>query len=183
MLNGISTNGCLAQVLGGAVTWEMTNCTLGTQQFSWSGTDADQFGYLALNVGGYGTTVGNLTKSTNTAVPVDQAITGWGYDHDAGGVEFASGVKTTESAGSTDTRFAYGAWDGAHEQAILVTDPQVATANADSRIMTDKVLAIGTADAAVLAEADGKTIDDDGVTVTWTTNNDQAYRMGYWSIG
>lgn len=125
---------------------------------------------------------GNLTKPTSGA-PVSQSVTGAGFAPLA--------LLFGGSGGTVDFRAAHavghiGATDGTTEGASTLSDQDAITIamNVDAMSKTDKVITTETNfDAAIDAEADLTSLDADGFTLNWTTNDAIARKFGYLAFG
>ncbi len=122
---------------------------------------------------------GNFTKSTAGA-PVDQAITGVGFVPKA----LILWQTPQTSAGTTAHMMAgMGVSDGTTDHAVHMSAQDAATiTNIDTRHAA-KISTITNQIGTLLAEADLKSFDADGFTLTWTTNNGSAYIIHYLALG
>ncbi len=134
--------------------------------------------YLALKGGQY--RVGSFNKST-AAAPVDDPVAGVGFA--PVGVMLASKNLVTNLAAEAQGRISFGAGDGATEVATWWHDANAITADANERTSTSKIAVHATSPATLNAEADLKSLDNDGFTLTWTTNNAVAHEMLYVAFG
>lgn len=125
---------------------------------------------------------GSFAKTTS-AGPVDQAITGVGFTPKAL-ILFCSNTTANDTLGD-GMNFAMGVSDGTDERSIwFASQDAFATADCDRYANTTKALCLrGSGSSALLAEADVKTFDSDGFTLTWTTNNAVANIIKYVAIG
>jgi hypothetical protein len=121
---------------------------------------------------------GNFTKTTGAA-PVSQSITGTGFAPSA--VFFHSFQDTTQAAPVAQSRMSYGASDVVTEGASAFADTD--TANPTNFTAVDKTtkafVKVDNSTATVDAEADMTSLDPDGFTVNWTTNDAVATEMLY----
>lgn len=179
----ITDDGCLAQTHADTATWQMTSCTTTSSGFSWSGTNTDQFGYLALETDTSDTSVGVFQKETTGTSGAEQTLSGWGFDNDAAIVGFASAGKLTKVGTSppTGTSLTFGSYDGTNQGSITVTDERTTT-DSDSVQNDDSVIGIAINDGSIIAKGTASDLTDDGVTLTWNPNNTSAYYLGYWAI-
>lgn len=126
--------------------------------------------------------VGSFTKSTNTSVPVSQAVTGVGFQPKAL-------ILWTSGNTSADT------WEGGFLNAFGVTtgasaslsisgaqEDDAATTNCSGRV-AEKALTIVQWGESLLAECDLTSFDAGGFTLSWTANNAAAYIINYMAIG
>ncbi len=134
--------------------------------------------YLALQGGKY--KVGRFNKSVAVA-PVDQPVTGVGLP--PAGVLLASKNLVTNAAVEPEGRISFGAGDGTTEGATWWHDTNTSTADANERTSTSKIAVHATSPATLNAEADLKSLDSNGFTLTWTTNNAVAHEMLYVAFG
>lgn len=172
--------GCLSQSYSNSVTWEMTNCSLTSNGMSWSGSNVDEFYYLALNIGGQSTKVGTFFKETSGTAGAIQDLSSWGFGEDAAIVGFASAGKTDELF-SDHVRSTIGAYDGSTQGMIAVNDIN-GTSDSDSIQNNDYAIGIVESNASILAGGTASQLDNDGVRLTWNPNNTTAYNIGYWAI-
>jgi len=179
-VDGSNTDACLAQIHSDSKSWEMYDCDLTATGLTWEGTNADQFGYLALDLGNNDTAVGVFTKETTGTDGASEDITGWGFDNDAAIVGFASAGKTDLNL-SGHTYFSHGSYDGTNQGVITVTDDESST-NSDSVQNNDYAIGISTSTATIIAGGTASALDDDGVTLTWSPNNSTGFYVGYWAI-
>jgi hypothetical protein len=129
--------------------------------------------------------VGSFTKST-AAATVAQAITGVGFQPRAL-ILFTAGA-TTDETWADGYRAAIGF--AARNAADTLTVGSVASASQDaqatsnaSRRAAAKALTIVEWGETTLAECDLTSFDSDGFTLSWTTNNNQAYIIHYMALG
>ncbi|MCG8432749.1 MAG: hypothetical protein MJA83_01810, partial [Gammaproteobacteria bacterium] len=69
----VRSSGFIGQLFDGSITWEASVSTINADGWSWTGSNADGFYYLALHLGDAGSVAGTFTKSTGTA-PADQDL-------------------------------------------------------------------------------------------------------------
>ena len=142
--------------------------------------------YLALKGGQY--KVGNFNKSTNTTTPVDQSVTDVGFR--PVGLLMASFNLAASTSIQTEARMSLGAADGppatnasASEGSTWWHDKHnVGTMDANQRTSTTKIATHGS-QSTLSAEADFKSFDSGGFTLTWTTNNAVAEQILYVAFG
>lgn len=124
--------------------------------------------------------VGSFAKST-AAASVDQAITGVGFTPKV--VLLWTAANTSADTLQDNVLFAFGATTGAsnsYSAAIAAQDNQD-TSNTSQRLAA-KALTIVQWGETTLAECDLKSFDSDGFTLTWTTNNNVGYIIGYMAL-
>jgi len=173
-------DGCLTQAYNNSITWEMTSCSLTSDGMSWTGTNTDEFNYLALNTGGQDVKVGTFFKETSGTTGATQDLSSWGFTEDAAIVGFSSAGKIDELF-SDHVRATIGAYDGTNQGMITFNDANALT-DSDSIQNNDYAIGIAESDASVVAAGTASQLDDDGVRITWNTNNTTAYNIGYWAI-
>lgn len=116
----------------------------------------------------FDTYVGQLTKTTSGA-PVDQAITGIGFLPKL--VIMWSADHTANGSYTGDYLFCFGASDGLTDySACSFSEDNVDPSNCIRRHALKAYTAVDSA-AAVTHECDMKSLDADGFTLTWTTND------------
>ena len=124
---------------------------------------------------------GTFDKSTNTSTPVDQAITGLGFQPKGLIIFSVSDFGTAVDGYNVSIGFSDGtntkcAWQGSEHNA--------ATTDCYRYEASGKIIVIrGHNDGSLLAEADLKSFDSDGFTLTWTTNSASAYKIKYVAFG
>ncbi|MEW6171853.1 MAG: hypothetical protein AB1510_02120 [Bacillota bacterium] len=125
---------------------------------------------------------GVFNKSTGTA-PASQAITGVGFKTRA--VLLASFQNITAAGIVANARFGIGASDGTTEGCSAFQDTDVlATSSADGIDKTSKVFVkVNNNTPSIDAEADLTSLDADGFTLSWTTNDAVATEMLYLAFG
>jgi len=177
----IRTSGCTGEVFNQGVTWEATSCTTTSDGFSWTGSDADRFFYLALDLPtGVLNEIGTFTKTT-AAAPVTQTLPELGFTPEIYGL--ATGSKTGEGVGTAQgVGWSHGAYDGTTQNTVLV-----AGANSGSDLdminIGASILAIDDNGATPDARAEAQLITDSTPDIIWQTNNADADIIGYWAIG
>jgi len=126
--------------------------------------------------------IGNFTKTTNVSVPVDQAVTGLGFQPLA--LMFIHAVSTVYDAIAVNLRAGLGIADIDTEFAVHYNDNHGADpTDTDDLVKTDKCLVLSAnIPSTIIAEADLKTLDSDGFTLTWTTNNALANKIVYLAL-
>lgn len=172
------TSGFTGQLFTGAMTWEASFSAFTSDGFSWTGSNADGFYYLALDLNGAGTDIGNFTKSTATA-PASQDLPDLGFTPQIYGL--ATGSKTSQSVTADGCAASMGAYDGTTQGLTFRTDPNSAT-NADQRQNASNVLATGTSNAVFDALGTAQAITDATPTIIWDPNNAVADIIGYWAF-
>jgi subtilisin-like proprotein convertase family protein len=147
-----------------------------TLNFTTANANAAQVFSLALfNVN---VKAGNFTKTT-AAAPVSQSITGTGFAPKA--VFFHSFQDVTQAAPVANSRMSYGASDGVTEGSSAFADLDLANpTNFQAIDKTSKAfMKVDNGTATIDAEADLTSLDADGFTVNWTTNDAVATEMLY----
>jgi hypothetical protein len=132
---------------------------------------------------------GTLIKTTAGA-PVSQSVTGIGFKPNA--VIFfwtrqvAEGFSNGDNPNANDN-FGVGFATGpANERAVSVTALDASGSSADGRRRSDNKMIIfltGGGSPALAAEAELTSLDADGFTINWTTNNARAYIIHYIALG
>ena len=129
--------------------------------------------------------VGNFAKSTGGA-PTDQAITGLSFLPKA--MWFWATTQT--AAGQVvDINMSVGVTDGTDDYSLCQTSEDAVATNSNcSRRHALKCITLMDTAATLLCEADLKSFDDNGggdfgFTVTWTTNDGNAYIIHYLAVG
>lgn len=136
--------------------------------------------YLAIK--GAALKVGAFNKVTGGA-PASQVITGLGFSPEA--VFLMSWQRIASAAGVRGVRFGAGGYDGTNERALAYQSEHNNTVSqANEIVKTDKAFIVCNNDTpAVDAEADGSSLDSDGFTLSWSTNNAVATEILYLALG
>jgi hypothetical protein len=174
----LRTTGFLSQINGTTLTWESSVTAITANGFTWSGTNADGFHYLALNVGNLKTFVGSFTKAVGAA-PVTQALPDFGFRPQIYGL--MSGGKTTEGIASSNSIATVGSFDRTRQGHTFRTSVNNST-NVDQRSSTTDVFGIGTVDASYNSLAAAQPVVDSTPDVSWDPNIASAYIIGVWAI-
>jgi hypothetical protein len=162
-----------------AMTWETAVTAINSDGFSWSGSNADRFYYLAFSTGPWGVKVGNYAKTTATA-PASQDLPDLGFIPQIYGMVTAS--RTSTSLSNNGVAATMGAFDGTRQGLIFRTDPNNDT-DADMRSNDDNVCCTGnTTGAAFSSLGVAQSISDSTPTIIWNPNDSQAELIGYWAI-
>ncbi|MEP6593303.1 MAG: hypothetical protein ABJC51_06400, partial [Acidobacteriota bacterium] len=124
---------------------------------------------------------GSFNKATGGA-PQSQSLTGLGFQ--PGVVLFTSMQDITRAAPVAHSRFGIGASDGTTEGASAITDQNgVATTSVRAVDKTTKAYIVAdTNNSTIGAEADLTSLDSDGFTLNWTTNNAVATEILYLAL-
>jgi hypothetical protein len=125
---------------------------------------------------------GWFTKSTNVSTPVTQSITGVGFQPKA--VILYSIRNTTGFA--DDSMFSIGFSDGTNDRAVTTASTHNAsTSSGRRRHADDKIILAITNGSSSSIEWECKltSLDADGFTLNWTTNNASADLIGYICLG
>jgi len=174
------TDGFIGQMYQANMTWSLSVTSITDTGFAWSGSNSDVFHYLALNLSGLDTFVGNFTKETTGGAPVSQDLPDFGFT--PGFYMLASGCETDEVPSTpNNSRVTLGAYDGTTQHSTTRTDEVITDAsnqNADQRSSSSAVLGISDLDAAYDALATAQPITDSTPTVQWSPNDTNAYIIG-----
>jgi peptidase C25-like protein len=147
-----------------------------TVNFSTANALVSQVYSLALK--GINVKAGNFLKTT-AAAPVNQSVIGTGFAPSA--VFFHSFQDVTQAAPVTNSRMSYGASDGVTEGSSAFSDLDKADpTNFQAIDKTSKAfMKVNNSAKVVDAEADLTSLDPDGFTVRWTTNDAVATEILY----
>jgi hypothetical protein len=173
------TDGFLGQMYQGNKTWSLAVTSITDTGFVWTGTNSDIFYYLALNLSGVGTFVGNFTKETSGTDPVSQDLPDFGFTPQF--YMLASASETDLIANTPNSsRVTLGAYDGRTQHSTTRTDEvnPGTNQNADQRSSTSAVLGISALDATYDALATAQTITDSTPTIEWSPNDTNPYIIG-----
>ena len=145
---------------------------------SWGTADgtARHIGTLCLK--GFNMKVGTFNKSTGGA-PASQAVTGVGFKPDV--LLFFQACATAFGSITNHIKNGFGLADVDSEFAIhLNSENSVTPSDVDGLVKTDKCLVVADNHTQTIdAEADLTSLDTDGFTLNWTTNNATAYKIPY----
>lgn len=136
--------------------------------------------FIALGLRGLQTKAGVINKST-TAAPTTQALTGAGFRPI--GLILSNDSDIVSNAGAGDLIISHGMTDGTTHlmNASGIRDAQAAV---PGRNVTKNSVSASCVDRACATLAEGTTaLDSDGFTISWSTNDSNAYRIGYFAIG
>ncbi|MGD8765276.1 MAG: DUF2341 domain-containing protein, partial [Desulfobacteraceae bacterium] len=175
----LRTDAFIGQIYEGARTWSISVTSITDTGFAWSGSNTDAFYYLALNLSGLDTYVGNFTKETTGADPVSQDLPDFGFT--PGFYMLASGSEINETPTTPNSsRVTLGAFDGTTQHSTTRTDEKGPSSNqnADQRSSSSAVLGISDLDAAFDALATAQAITDSTPSIQWSPNDTNPYIIG-----
>lgn len=134
----------------------------------------------------FGFKTGSFDKSTNTSTPVSQSVTGIGFTPKL--LVLLCSQTTAQDTTVDHYITAHGMTDGTTEVAVWTgSEDNQATSDAGRFGTSAKVLTLRDPTSAtfgdLLAECDITSLDSDGFTLSWTTNNAVAYKIQYWAWG
>lgn len=168
----------------GLPVWEEAEyVSMDSDGFTLNFTSAIAAAYEAFSLclSGLDAKVGNFAKTTSGA-PASQSVTGVGFEPGAlllSNVEFPASTSVVQHA-----YWSLGAGDGTNERVAEQNDQDAqSTTNADSLWKNDKITHMGDASLTTVAEADLTSLDADGFTLNWTTNNASVYEILYLALG
>jgi hypothetical protein len=126
---------------------------------------------------------GSFTKSTNTSVPVNQSVTGVGFQPKA--LVFFWTAQTSAGAAAEVSTGVGMCTSSSNERAIAVAaDDDVSLGDAVSRQSQSSCIIILNPDTPLFrAEAALASLDSDGFTLTWTTNDSVGTLIHYIALG
>jgi hypothetical protein len=174
----LRSTGFMAQVDGTGLTYELSISGVTADGFSWTGTNADNFDGLYLNLKGVRTYVSTFAKGTGAA-PVDQTLPNFGFQAQL--YYRGTANRTSETASSGNVVDAYGVYDRTLYHCIEATDDN-GSQNADMVSSTAYVIGMGTTNANFDAAAVPKFISGNAPVVTWNPNTGTASIIGVWAI-
>ncbi len=165
-----------------------------TKQASWVSMDTDGFTVnfstanarttqaFSLALKGVNVKPGSFNKST-AAATATQAITGVGFKPKV--VMLASFQDTSQTNPVAHTRFGFGASDGTTQGSSAFQDTDnLGTTSVDGIDKTSKVfMKVNNNTPAIDAEASLASLDNDGFTLSWTTNDAVATQILYLALG
>lgn len=147
---------------------------------NWKQVASQNFAYLCLK--GLQSFAGAFNKATGGA-PASQSVTGVGFTPVA--VMFSTFATTSTTAIQTSERHGFGAMDdaGTEESAAVANTSGLSPSNVNLAASTTKVLMVNDANAASSeAEADYTSMDGDGFTISWSTNNGTAHEILFFAF-
>lgn len=164
-----------------------------SQRASWVSWDADGFtlNYQAATSGtamwglflsGLKSKVGSFSKGTGGA-PASQSVTGVGFTPVA--VALSTFATTATTSITTSARHSFGAMDDAGNEASGAQSQTSGLNPGNQNISASSTKAIQVNDANAAsseAEADYTSMDSDGFTLSWSTNNGTAHQILYLAI-
>ena len=125
--------------------------------------------------------VGSFTKSTNTSVPVSQAVAhGLGVTPKA--LILWTEGKTDESFG-VSSLFGFGVTDGTTSKSASAGSEDAQNNSQEARRIANKALTIVDWNQVLRAEADWSSWDSTNFTLSWSTNNSTGYTVHFIAIG
>jgi hypothetical protein len=136
----------------------------------------------SLALAGVRANAGTFNKVTAGA-PVSQSVTSAGFR--PGAVLFSSYQMGPQSASVSESNFSYGigASDGPHEGSSAITSADNAATTAVEGIDKTSKVFIKMNTPPEDAEADLTSLDANGFTLNWTTNDNVASQIGFWALG
>lgn len=136
--------------------------------------------FICLGLRGFQTKAGVVTKNTSAA-PVTQAVTGTGFRPI--GVITANDTDPNANTSTADIAVSHGMTDGTTDlcNSSGLRDSQTAV---PGRNRTKNTVSAHVGDRACATAAEANiTMDSDGFTFHWSTNNGIAHQLGYFAIG
>lgn len=124
--------------------------------------------------------VGSFTKATGGA-PASQAITGIGFQPKA--LILWTAGSTTVNTYQTDIRNSVGLTDGTTTGCVAASANSGGSSPVTARRTATAMVCLVDGDGTVEAEADLTSLDTDGFTLNWTTNDANATIINYMAIG
>jgi hypothetical protein len=167
-----------------AVTKEASYVSMDNDGFTvnFSAANANAGLICSLSLAGLRAKVGNFNKAT-AAAPASQGVTGTGFR--PGAVLLSSYQMAAQTGAVSEANMSYGigASDGSTEASSAFTSADnVGTTVVDGIDKTSKVF-VKMNTPPVDAEADMTSLDSNGFTLNWTTNDGVASQFGYWALG
>jgi hypothetical protein len=128
---------------------------------------------------------GTFQKSTNTSVPHDQSISSLGFQPKAIIFFWTDDDATAVDAFNAGCAVGIGVTTGASESfcACSFLDDNVVTTNVGRIYIAKAIATLTNGTPTSGSQADLKTFDADGFTLTWTLNTANAARIGYIAFG
>lgn len=161
--------------------WKADITVIGTDGFTWAGTNTDDFMYLCLNFDDSPTTgvhIDTFTKPTGAA-PVTGALPDLGFTPQAYILGSANEVNQTDGV-ANDCEIFWGAYDGTDAQTQMNTAQNSDGNDAECRFVTGEVMALSTSllDNNVQASATPQAITDSTPDIEWNPNTGNATIIG-----
>lgn len=165
--------------------WQTTITAIGSDGFTWTGSNTDEIVALCIDFGTLGVDVGTFTKSTSTSVPVTQALPDLGFTPQFYHLSTSSETATSLNV-NRDARISHGAYDevsGAGHSCIATRDNSTGT-DAHSRSNSAEVLqhSQNLNGSGVQSSATPQAITDSTPDIEWNPNTSAAEHIGYYAI-
>lgn len=177
--SGIRTNGFVNQIQGTVETWVAALTSKNSDGFAWSGSNADDFSFLALKFLSKQVNIDTFVKDSTGTDGATQSIGSQGFI--PGLMMFLNGHRASETLSSGDSCISMGFSDDAeaNEASTIVTSNP--SDNADEATHTTGCVRGGDIDAASNAIGTIDTFQDNPV-IEWSTNDTVAAIVGYLSF-
>lgn len=137
---------------------------------------------IALCLGGVKANIGNFSKSTGAA-PASQSVTGVGFKPSA--LLLMSNQQTASTTSLAGLRHGIAATDGTNVEASAIQGKDNTSSTLDHALSkTSKAFVKANNDSQTVdAEADFTSFDNDGFTLSWSTNDAVATQLLYLALG
>jgi len=165
--------------------WTATVTAIGATGFTWTGSNADEWAALKLNLGGVGVDVGTFAKATGAA-PATQAMPDLGFTPMGYALASCDYTSTTIPADETNrlVHASFGAYDGATQTSALAVGTASSNADRASQSHSTEVLQGSSALQASGVEWSGtaQAITDATPDIEWNPNTANAVIIGYYAF-
>jgi len=175
----IRNTGFCGQYFNNSITWEMTLTSFDTNGFTWGGSDADAFFYMAIELpAGVDTHITTVQKDV-AAAPDTQTLPNSTFTP-VGYILASAGNTSQTDLTAGGSNCSVGAFDDlGNAWNISWFAPDNATNQADQRSDNEEVLKELTTAAADLSSATPQSISDSTPDVIWDPNSSNAIWLGY----
>lgn len=177
----LRTADSLGQINLDFAAWKAVATVIGTDGFTWTGTNGDAFIYMCVRAGTDHTStvdVGTFTKPTGGA-PATGSFSP-GFVPQAYILASANEVNETDAV-ANDAELSWGAYDGTDAQAHITTAQENDQLDRHNRFITGEVLQLSTSllDNNIQASGTPQTITDNTPDIEWNPNTANATIIGY----
>jgi len=183
--SALSTDLIAGQYNSDYTNWTATVTAIGATGFTWTGSNADEWAALKLNLGGIGVEVGTFAKSTGAA-PVTQAMPDLGFTPQGYALASCDYTSTTIPADETNrlVHASFGAYDGTTQTSALAVGTASSNADRASQSHSTEVLQGSSALQASGVEWSGtaQAITDATPDIEWNPNTSNAVYIGYYAF-
>lgn len=162
--------------------WKATVTVIGSDGFTWTGSNGDHFQFMCLDFSGEAVDIGTFTKPTGGA-PATGAFPDLGFTPQAYLVASASEINETDGV-ENNCRESVGAYDGSTQHSTIQTAQDGDNTDAHSRSHASELLMISQDldTNGVQASGTAQAITDSTPDIEWNPNTAAATIIGYFAI-